>query len=65
MKDVYGFEYIEAHHLRPISELKGQVVELDRVKDFAVLCPNCHVAVHKSGDPGNIAALRASIKQRN
>ncbi|GAA0683855.1 hypothetical protein GCM10009429_05460 [Dyella marensis] len=44
-----GSGYIEAHHLRPISSLKGTKAELDPVRDFAVLCPNCHRMVHKSG----------------
>jgi 5-methylcytosine-specific restriction protein A len=44
-----GSGYIEAHHLRPVSSLKGTKVELDPVRDFAVLCPNCHRMVHKSG----------------
>ena len=44
-----GRGYIEAHHLRPMSSLKGTKAELDPVRDFAVLCPNCHRMVHKSG----------------
>lgn len=44
-----GSGYIEAHHLRPMSSLKGVKAELDPVRDFAVLCPNCHRMVHKSG----------------
>lgn len=44
-----GKEYIEAHHLKPISSLKGTKVALDPVRDFAVLCANCHRMVHRSG----------------
>lgn len=44
-----GTGYIEAHHLRPVASLKGTKAELDPVKDFAVLCSNCHRMVHKSG----------------
>lgn len=40
----YGVEYIEAHHKIPISTYSSDyVVKLD---DFALLCPNCHRAVH-------------------
>ncbi|MDR3446929.1 DUF3578 domain-containing protein [Dyella sp.] len=44
-----GIGYIEAHHLRPVSSLKGTKAELDPLRDFAVLCSNCHRMVHKSG----------------
>ncbi|MDQ2068653.1 HNH endonuclease [Natronospira bacteriovora] len=40
----YGVEYIEAHHKVPISTYSSSyVVGRD---DFALLCPNCHRAVH-------------------
>lgn len=40
----YGFEYIEAHHKVPVSKktTKGVVV----LEDLALLCSNCHSAVH-------------------
>ena len=43
-----GKEYIEAHHLKPIAGLTGKVA-MDPLKDFAVLCANCHRMVHRSG----------------
>lgn len=48
----YGFEYIEAHHKVPIStkETKSVVV----LEDLALLCSNCHSAVH--------AHMRAGIE---
>lgn len=40
----YGVDYIEAHHKIPISNYStSTLVTLD---DFALLCPNCHKAVH-------------------
>lgn len=40
----YGVKYIEAHHKIPISTYSaGYTVSLS---DFALLCPNCHKAVH-------------------
>jgi putative restriction endonuclease len=40
----YGVDYIEAHHKIPIANYsKDTLVTLD---DFALLCPNCHKAVH-------------------
>lgn len=44
-----GSGYIEAHHLRPLSSLKGTKVAMDPKTDFAVLCANCHRMVHRSG----------------
>ena len=43
-----GREYIEAHHLLPLSSLKeGEVVSMNVLTDFAVLCSNCHSIVHR------------------
>lgn len=61
-KEIYGeigHEYIEAHHLVPISTLEeGLEVALDPVHDFAVLCANCHRMIHRLDDPSNIELLR-------
>ena len=47
-----GIEYIEAHHLTPISELpEGERVELSPKNDFAVVCANCHRMLHRKGAP--------------
>ena len=54
-----GREYIEAHHLTPLSELPDdQPVNLDPQKDFAVLCANCHRMVHRKNGPRTIEDLR-------
>lgn len=41
-----GKQFIEAHHLTPLSELGDGKIKLDPVKDFAVLCSNCHRMIH-------------------
>ena len=47
----FGKEYIEAHHLIPLSSLpEGQTVSMDPREDFAVLCSNCHRIVHRKKD---------------
>lgn len=46
---VIGEGYIEAHHQKPLSSIKGTKVAMDPVTDFAVLCANCHRMVHRSG----------------
>ena len=43
-----GKNYIEAHHLTPLSVLKGKKVPLNPKTDFAVLCANCHRMIHKT-----------------
>lgn len=53
-----GKDFIEAHHLKPIAELKGQVVEIDARRDFAVLCSNCHSMVHRFSKPEDIDGFR-------
>lgn len=60
MEEVYGsigHEYIEAHHLVPVADLRGRIVRRDPKTDFAVLCPNCHRMIHRSGAPHDVDAL--------
>ena len=57
-----GSEFIEAHHLVPVSNLKGKELTLDAEKDFAVLCSNCHRMIHKTDDPSDVENLRRNIK---
>ncbi|GAB3369468.1 MrcB family domain-containing protein [Massilia agri] len=45
-----GKEFIEAHHLTPLSQAPKQGVQLTE-KDFAVLCPTCHRIIHRLGCP--------------
>lgn len=59
-----GKEYIEAHHLVPISTLEvGKSRKIDMVKDFAVLCANCHRMAHRLPDPSDISALKAALRK--
>jgi 5-methylcytosine-specific restriction protein A len=47
-----GSNYIDAHHITPLSKLKGDGDRpMDPKKDFAVLCANCHRIIHKLGCP--------------
>lgn len=45
-----GNNFIEAHHLRPLSEAPREGLSLT-VQDFAVLCPTCHRVIHRMGCP--------------
>lgn len=40
----YGYPYIEAHHKTPISSYSSNYTVT--ASDLALLCPNCHKAVH-------------------
>ncbi|WP_305812275.1 MrcB family domain-containing protein [Photobacterium leiognathi] len=55
-----GKGFIEAHHLTPVSEIKGRKVGLDPVKDFAVLCSNCHRMIHKTEFVDKVEEFRTS-----
>ena len=54
-----GADFIEAHHLTPLSELKGDTVQLDPRRDFSVLCSNCHRMIHKSEFVNRVEEFRA------
>lgn len=57
-----GEKFIEAHHLKPISELGIGKFKVDLENDFAVLCSNCHSMIHKLEDPSDLNKLREIIK---
>ena len=61
-----GHEYIEAHHLTPISTLPlDQPVQLSPKDDFRVVCANCHRMIHRKGAPGTFNDfLQLYIKQQ-
>jgi putative restriction endonuclease len=43
-ESIYGLKYIEAHHKTPLATYTSE--HPVSVKDLAMLCPNCHKAVH-------------------
>lgn len=40
-----GRNYIEAHHTKPVSEMKEG--DVTRVEDLAMVCANCHRMLHR------------------
>jgi 5-methylcytosine-specific restriction enzyme A len=54
-----GTDFIEAHHLTPLSELAGDIVHLDPKRDFSVLCSNCHRMIHRSEFVSRIEEFKA------
>ena len=56
-------QYIEAHHLQPLSALGTQKpVRRDPRRDFAVLCANCHRMVHRTKNPGDLKSFMRAVK---
>lgn len=53
-----GRGYIEAHHLLPLSKLKGTKAVLDPKLHFCVLCSNCHRMIHRSEHAENLEAFK-------
>jgi len=67
--DMYGdigAEFIEAHHIVPLSDIEERDYTPD---DFAVLCSNCHRMIHRWPDPDkprpwDIDGFRGMIQAR-
>ncbi len=53
-----GKAFIEAHHLTPLAEFKGQRLTLDAKKDFTVLCSNCHRMIHRTAVVHSVEEFR-------
>lgn len=45
-QETYGEDYIEAHHILPLGEIKEGQIET-KIEDIVLLCCNCHKMVHK------------------
>ena len=43
--DIYGEEFIEAHHIKPVCELKDN--EITKIEDLVMVCSNCHRMLHR------------------
>ncbi len=54
-----GKDFIEAHHLIPLCELKGKKLTLSPKHDFTVLCSNCHRMIHKTAFVYSVEEFRA------
>ena len=58
-----GKDFIEVHHLRPISTV-GEEVVIDPQTDLAPVCANCHRMIHRNKDEIlSIEQLKNMIKQ--
>lgn len=52
-------DLVEVHHRRPLSEAAGAVET--RLEDLAVLCPNCHRAIHATRPMRTVEAFAKSV----
>ncbi|MEG4229710.1 DUF3578 domain-containing protein [Microcoleus sp. N9_B2] len=57
-----GRGYIEAHHNVPISNLSGAKIQLDPLKDFTVLCSNCHSMIHRIKPTPTLEEFRQNLQ---
>lgn len=53
----------EVHHLKPFAELAAGKSRVLKAEDFAILCSNCHRAIHRTKFIGNIKKFRALISE--
>lgn len=59
-----GKEFIEVHHLNPISETEGEH-EVDPATEMVPLCSNCHSMIHRLEDPGDWKKLKEMFETTN
>ena len=55
-----GREFIEVHHLVPVSAMGG-AYRVDPIKDLVPVCSNCHAMLHRRQPPLTIDALTIII----
>jgi 5-methylcytosine-specific restriction protein A len=59
---VLSSDIFECHHTQPLHSLTGTT--RTRLADLAVVCPNCHRALHRSAQPISIAEMRSRVLGR-
>ncbi|HEY9896294.1 MAG TPA: DUF3578 domain-containing protein [Candidatus Sericytochromatia bacterium] len=57
-----GKDFIEAHHCVPISSLNKEKIQLDPLRDFMVLCSNCHRMIHRIKPAPTLEEFRKVLK---
>jgi len=59
----YGHPLVDAHHRLPLSKYAAAGKIETSPKDFAILCPTCHRAVHKHEDC-DVAAVKIGLAKQ-
>ena len=58
-----GEGYIHVHHLKPVSFMRGEPMNMSKALDnVRPLCANCHQMVHTRTPPLEVAELRSIIR---
>lgn len=57
-----GRRIIECHHLRPLTEIV--LPRKTKLNDLALMCPNCHRAIHRIQPLPTIAEFRNEMQSR-
>lgn len=53
--------FIHVHHLKPLSEIRGEYV-VDPVDDLRPVCPNCHAVIHLGGRTRSIEEVHEMVR---
>ena len=56
-----GKSFIEAHHLKPVSELKEG--EKTNINDLVMVCSNCHSMIHRHKEKLSRENLKSILKE--
>lgn len=57
-----GRDFCEVHHVKPLGQARGP--RRTRLEDLAVVCANCHRAMHLECPPVGVARLRRILHER-
>nr|WP_244996061.1 HNH endonuclease [Eubacterium callanderi] len=61
----YGKDFIEVHHIKPLSNMKNEEV-INPETDLVCVCPNCHRMIHRKRDSVlSIEELKKIIKNNS
>jgi 5-methylcytosine-specific restriction protein A len=60
----HGKDFIEVHHLIPVSQMGGSY-NIDPINDLAPVCSNCHSMLHRENPPLSIEVLKKIIAESN
>jgi len=59
-----GNQYVEVHHLIPISKTDDFTYSLDVPANLIVLCPNCHKTIHLASEEEKVVLLNKFYQER-
>lgn len=60
-----GDGYIQIHHLKPVSYMRGEELDMtDALDNVCPLCANCHQMVHRDTPPMSIDDLQSYLRVR-